>query len=133
MPIPIYTPGGKHTSSSIGRFVNYFGPAPDKATALRECADLVGEPCVILNGSDDWGCERAGRPELFSHEGLIEEQRVVALYHSGTSGATHSGIVIRRADLDGLVTVYKEKWVSWRAYVGVYALDNEGNVVRVSV
>lgn len=121
--VPVYLPGGAHTSSSIGRFVNYFGPSPDMALALRECEERVGEPCVILNGSDDWGCERAGRPEWFDREGVLPPGRVVAHYHSGTSGITRSGIIIRLADLDALRVEYAVKWGAWRSYVTVHTLD----------
>jgi hypothetical protein len=105
-----YLPGGAHTSSSIGAWVNYFGSAPDPQVALRECEAAVGEPCVIVDGNDDWGADPSVRPEGFVSRELISQDKLVAIYHSGSSGISRSGFVIRVKDLDGLRRAHEAKW-----------------------
>jgi hypothetical protein len=114
-----YLPGGAHVSSSIGAWVNYFGPPPDSQKALRECETEVGEPCVIVDGSDNWNALEALRPERFV-PGLISRDKLVAIYHSGASGFTRSGFIIRVKDLDGLRTAheaaYPGSWANLRLH-----------------
>lgn len=108
--IPEYLPGGKHVSSSIGRFVNYIGPAPDAYSALRECESLTGEDCTIINGSDDWNSPKSLRPQSF-----VPREMVVAWFHTGISGITRSGCVVRSKDVDQIKKDYESNFtlVNW--------------------
>lgn len=105
MNIPDYVPGGKHVSSSIGRFVNYFGEKPKPEKVLDECALLVGEPCTIINGTDDWNHPHHMRPQSF-----VPTEMVVAWFHTGISGITRSGCVVRSRDVPEIRESYAAKF-----------------------
>lgn len=95
--VPAYLPDGAHVSSSRGAWINYFGRAPDPYTVLVECSARVGEPCILINGSDDWTRPHKERPQAWVGP-VIEPDQVVAWYHSGVSGITRSGLVVRQSD-----------------------------------
>jgi len=97
MDIPTYLPGGAHTSSSYGAWVNYFGPPPNPYDALVECSARVGEPCILINGSDDWNRPKEVRPQTWVGE-IIPRDRVVAWFHSGSSGVSRTGVIVRQSD-----------------------------------
>lgn len=114
--IPEYLPGGKHTSSSIGAFVNYFGPKPDPKMVLSECEAKHGVGMVIVDGSDDWHSPASTRPQVW-----VPKDMIVAYYHSGISGITRSGVVLRASDYDSLRRIHAEKygdnaWSKMREY-----------------
>lgn len=121
MSKPVFLPGGKHTSSSIGAFVNYFGPKPDPRAALASCEEMFNEPMVIIDGSDDWGSPLARRPERF-----VQEDLIVGYFHTGTSGMTYSGVVIRQSDYDAIRTSHGAQFgqQAWNALRVVWPTRN---------
>lgn len=62
---------------------------------------------VIVDGSDDWDAPPTVRPELWAREfGL----RPLAWWHTGTSGQTKSGLVLRRSQYDELRSLYRAEF-----------------------
>jgi len=130
--IPSYNPGGASISSSVGAWVNYFGQAPDKFSCLKESEEKVGEPCVILNGSDDWCAPRESRPQTFVGD-LVSSDKIIAWYHSGVSGITKSGFIIRHSHLKELWQAFVAKYPGksfTSAHVKVWRINAEGSDVE---
>jgi hypothetical protein len=92
----------RHVSSN--GFVNYgFSTQADVDRAMQQV--FIEYPnSVIINGSEDWSSPEYKRPEVFSRKLNVE---VLALFHSGISGVTHSGIVISRDDYEVLAVLYE--------------------------
>ena len=88
-----------HTSSSIAASVNYWGRLDyaSKVKMWKKMEADLGE-YVIVDGSDDFNSAKTVRPEVFINE--FRQSRplnevMLAYYHSGTSGITRSGIVVK--------------------------------------
>jgi hypothetical protein len=72
-------------------FTNYGGTTPTSITRTQATIRRDLGPCVLVNGDDDWYAPRRRRPEVLAEDlGLIP----LALYQSGISGITSSGIVL---------------------------------------
>jgi hypothetical protein len=109
MEIRSFNPGDAHVSSSIGAWVNYFGAAPDKLSCLKTCEEEVQQTCIIVDGSDDWCSPAYSRPQTFVGD-LIPAEKIIAWYHSGISGITKSGFIIRHSDLKELWFAFIKKY-----------------------
>lgn len=107
-----YKSSGMHVSSSICASVNYF----DRLTgsdldALHDRMRAELGEHVIVDGSDDWGSKPEHRPEVFVAAFAKEQGRTpLAYYHSGISGVTKSGVVIKPEDFDALTEWYQAKY-----------------------
>lgn len=94
------------TTSSNG-FVNHiFSTARDiertKHQVFNEYPDAV-----ILDGEESWHSADHKRPEVFARKFKID---VIAYFHSGISGVTHSGIVISKESFETINNLYKETY-----------------------
>lgn len=115
---------GAHVSSSIGAFTNYFGRKPPAQVAAMhdDMREELGEH-VIVDGTDDWNAKVFMRPEVFIREFTKATGREpLALYHSGTSGITKSGVVLRPEDFDELTVWYK----------GMYGVEIDKTPLRLT-
>lgn len=132
MEIRSFNPGGVHVSSSVGSWVNYFGAPPDKLSCLKTCEEEVQQTCIIVDGSDDWGAPACSRPQTFVGE-IIPAEKIIAWYHSGISGITKSGFIIRHSDLKelwfGFIKKYPGKSFT-SARIKVYKINSERNGVE---
>lgn len=87
-----YLPGGTHVSSH--GFVNYMGAAPQPDAVFRDFPDAV-----IVDGDDDWFAPKIKRPQVLAEKAGITP---LALFHTGISGITRSGVVLSEADYERL-------------------------------
>lgn len=84
--------------------LNYEPPCDE---AVGEALDEVWTDhpgAVILDGTDDWFAPEHVRPELFEDMFGIE---VLALWHTGASGSSTSGIVLTEAEYETLNIRYR--------------------------
>ena len=103
-----YLPNGveKHVGSS--GFTNFWTCSKTESTpdmAKRVLGENPG--CVILNGQDDWFAERWRRPEAFALDLGVTP---VAMFHTGVSGISSSGIVVTREDYETLRGRYQDSY-----------------------
>ena len=107
LPKFIASQGGFAGSSG---FVNYHGSTKESlAQTLQEVwAQFPG--AVVINGSDNWEAEPYQRPERLAH--LLTEKGIhpVAKFHTGISGMSCSGIVVRGEDMAGVQACYREQY-----------------------
>lgn len=87
-----YLPGGVHVSSH--GFVNYMGKAPAPEAVFADFPDAV-----IVDGDDNWFAPKEKRPEVLAREAGVAP---LALFHTGISGITRSGVVLAPADYERL-------------------------------
>lgn len=105
-----YASSDPHTSGS--GFVNFFGKlSGDNLNKLHQrMVDELGEH-VIVDGDDNWFAPEKNRPEVFVRHFASETGcEVLARYHSGISGISFTGVVLRPEDFDRMTEWYKEKY-----------------------
>lgn len=93
-----YLPEGVEADVGSSGFTNYWRGANierEESMARRVLGDHPD--CVIINGTDDWHAPRERRPEHFVHAFMIKP---VARFHTGISGISSSGVVVKKVDLD---------------------------------
>lgn len=96
---------GSVTGSS--GFTNHFAATHESLmSALQRCFSDHPD-AVVLDGCDDFTDPEWKRPERFVRELGVQS---IALFHSGTSGLTNSGIVIEGADYERLSGLYRDKY-----------------------
>jgi hypothetical protein len=93
--------GGVHVGSS--GFANYIGPS-DVPGALERVWEAHPD-AIVVDGDDDWKAPKWRRPESLARDHKL---RVLALFHSGISGISSSGVVLDRAEYDRLRFEYQE-------------------------
>lgn len=99
--------GTSHTGTY--GFTNYFaGSSEDVARGLEKVfADFPD--AVVIDGSDDWFAKPWTRPGKFIN---AFEIKPLALFHSGSSGVSKSGIIITEEDFDKIVEGFpKHGWI----------------------
>lgn len=102
----------RHVSSSVCASVNYFGRlSGDKLQSLYESMRSELGEFVIVDGSDDWNAKDSSRPELFARA-FTESTglKLLAYYHSKTSGITKSGIVVAPEVFDAMTQWYTDTY-----------------------
>ena len=70
-------------------------PTESEAQRIEATYKDYGEGIVIIDGDDDWGAD-----PIFRVRGVLKKAGVEALggFHTGSSGVTESGAVIRSMD-----------------------------------
>jgi hypothetical protein len=81
---------------------NYLGNEPFIATYDRICKD-ISEDFVIIDGSDNLLYPWQLRPLMFTPKEII-----IAYYHSGMSGITTSGVIVKESDFKKVIRSYKK-------------------------
>lgn len=90
--------------SSRSRIIDY---------VLRESAKVYRYPAnvfkdfssgVIIDGEDDWYAPRLSHPDEVAKEANV---KVLALYHTGVSGISKSGIVIDEKQLEKFLSKFR--------------------------
>lgn len=100
MRIPKYLPSGMLTSSSRGSWVNYTGGNPRPEDVFADYPEAV-----IVNGADDWYAEKIRRPEWLKGKLGV---KIIALYHTGTSGISNSGFVCSEEEYAKFAAKYED-------------------------
>jgi hypothetical protein len=102
--LPIYNPERRSKIGNMGG-INYEAPEPSAiSNALeRVWEDLPG--AVVLDGTDDWFAPEYVRPELFAEWFSID---ILALWHTGASGKSTSGIVLEESEYEVLNERYRQ-------------------------
>ena len=102
---------GRHEVKSTAHvgysgFTNYFpGTSEDIAAALEKVfEDHPGS--VVINGTADWLSPRFERPETFRHQFDIQP---LAMFHSGISGISKSGIVVTAEDYQKILREFPDQ------------------------
>jgi hypothetical protein len=86
----IYNPARETWIGDMGG-INYRRPSPEAIAAKLEHVWRDYPGAVVLDGTDDWFAPESARPELFEDMFGID---VLALWHTGASGKSTSGIVL---------------------------------------
>lgn len=95
-----FTPGGSHTGTS--GFTNYSGAQPPLAKVWKEFPNSV-----VVDGDDDWYADvRFQPPQLCTVFGI----KPLALYQSGISGITSSGVVLSETGYATFIKLYEERY-----------------------
>jgi hypothetical protein len=83
------------TVSSTG-FVNYFPSSERTAREVKAAYERNGEDIVLIDGDDDWYAD-----EIFHVLTVLDHAGIKAVdrFHTGISGISKSGAVIKKADL----------------------------------
>ena len=106
-----YVASASPNTGSSG-FTNYFGrKTPEQLQKLHDdMREELGE-FVIVDGSDNWSASDSFRPEIFIRGFTkVTGREPIALYHSGISGMTKSGVVLKPEDFDALTQWYAENY-----------------------
>ena len=103
-----YLPEGLTPHVGSSGFLNYWRDRNTEDTSsLAARALKENEGCVVLNGQDDWTSPEWKRPETFCRTLGVEP---VALFHTGISGVTSSGVVISKEDFNRLQDEYVARY-----------------------
>lgn len=104
--------GSCNASTGSSGFTNFFGrKTPEQMAKLH--AQMIAElpEHVIINGKDDFTEKPQNRPEhfyyTFANERNTGRDDLLAFYHTGVSGITHSGIVVTPECFDAMTEWYK--------------------------
>jgi len=82
---------------------NHRPPEPEAVSKALGCVFDDHPGCVVVDGTDDWFAPEWARPELFVDMFGIE---AVALWHTGASGKSTSGIVLTEDEYERLNLLY---------------------------
>ena len=101
-----YCGSGGSTTGTPG-FTNYFGGGDVCAARTRAAVWRDYPDAVILNGNDDWNAPTIARiPNLCAEFGI----KVLAYFHTGTSGIMKSGVVLMKEAHKELKSRTQEKY-----------------------
>lgn len=110
MPVNTYYATGQAMTGSSG-FTNFIGRmSEDRKMKLHESMKAELGEHVIVNGNDDLRDKLHNRPEYFHMQFKKETgtDGLLALYHSGISGITKSGIVVTPETFDAMTEWYEK-------------------------
>ena len=102
----VFNTASSSTTSSHG-FVNYLGSSPEKRAATFAAVFAEFPGAVIVDGTDDWYAMVQVRPETWERELGIKP---LAMFHTGISGISKSGIVVSAEGFKALEDAYFNKW-----------------------
>lgn len=98
--VPEYLPRHAHVGSS--GFTNYTGAKPKPADVWADFPEAV-----IVDGSDDFGSPKQHRPTVLATKYGVNP---LALFHTGISGITRSGVVLDRAGWEKFAAAYEAEF-----------------------
>lgn len=127
----VFTASSNPSTSSNG-FVNYDFATPK---GLRRALDAVfaeWPDALVVDGDENWSGREQNRPEVFARKAGIAP---LALFHTGISGVTHTGIVVTDVDFERLAEDYQARYgeplkghkpdrKAWHVRPKIYTQDN---------
>jgi len=122
------------TIGSTG-FVNYFPSSERTARVVKAAYDKYGEDIALIDGDDDWYAD-----QIFHVTTVLKNAGIKAIgsFHTGISGISESGAVIKKADLQKFISFiekngpyYEEPKSGVRSSLKYYDKEAEKWVVLV--
>lgn len=100
----VFTPERDRWSGAMGG-LNYERPDDEAVARALEDVFAAYPGAVVVDGTDDWFAPELARPELFMD---LFEVEALALWHTGASGTSTSGIVLTEAEYERLNERYHD-------------------------
>lgn len=92
--------------SIVNEWVNYFPSAERTANNVKNAFVTHGEDIAIIDGEDNWNAS-----QIFHIGFLLDQFNIKPLddFHTGISGITKSGKVIKQSDLTEFIRKFNQK------------------------